>query len=131
MTVRAGNYHGTPVPELQVQARFTQAEVAVELFVRTRRDALAAVATTCRTYQDIALSVRSHLEGCDSVRELLRKWSDGRQAEVIRTLVAAHPCVTAVMLVTGTTEGLLTLADCNAITNLLVDNRMDENERLN
>lgn len=89
-----------------------------------------AIASAHKLYRDMALSVRSHLEDVPSARELCSQWKNGNKTEVITTLAEAHPCVTALLLVTGATEKLLTLEDCNSITNLLVDTRTEENERL-
>lgn len=121
----AGGMRSTIV---NIQVKLDDEGVVVDVY-----DAVAggfSIASASKLYRDMALSVRSHLEDAPSVRELCDKWHNGHRNEVIALLATAHPCVTAMALVVGATEELLTLEDCNSITNLLVDTRTEENERL-
>jgi len=61
---------------------------------------------------------------------MLEMWEAGRKADVIDILAKAHPCVTAVLLVTGISDRRLSRSDCNEISNMLLDLQFAHNGRL-
>jgi len=55
--------------------------------------------------------------------EIAKSWVNGNRSWVIDQLKNDHPGLTAAVIVQGTHSSILTAADCNAITNLLVADR--------
>lgn len=64
-----------------------------------------------------------------SYTKLCRQWRNGECEQVLEMLEAAEPCVTAMLLVQGSLDGLLTTQECFTITNKLVDRKVSRNER--
>jgi hypothetical protein len=115
--------------KLQIQVKLDNEGVVVDV-LDLDYSSDEFIATAAKMYSDMGISVRRWYEGeVPSATELCQLWKQGKHAEVIKILVAAHPCVTAMMLVVGATEQLLNRGDCNSITNLLTDNKVEENER--
>lgn len=55
--------------------------------------------------------------------KLVEKWVSGQKQEVIQRLSADHAGLTAMVIVTGSADRKLALADCNELTNRLLDAR--------
>ena len=64
--------------------------------------------------------------------DLTESWHNGNRKYVIYKLREDHPGLTALLLVQfgPMCDGLLTREDCNAIANLLVDERMERTRLL-
>lgn len=54
-------------------------------------------------------------------RELWDKWNRGDFQEVVDFLATAHPARTAVFIVQGAQDRVLTTTDCNLLTNRLME----------
>jgi hypothetical protein len=122
----AGRYGHVRIPNLDIQVKLDDEGVVVDLYAAAEGN---SIASTCKTYQDMQISVRRWYEGGDvNVKELLTQFKNGNRQEVITTLLEAHPCVTAMLLTVGMLEGHLRQEDCNIITNMLVDAKTEENE---
>jgi len=59
-----------------------------------------------------------------NVMDMLRAWENGNRNDVIKTLADDHPGLTAMFLVTGIGEKMLSRVDANYITNTLMDKRV-------
>ncbi len=59
-----------------------------------------------------------------NVMDMLRSWTNGNRNDVIEALANDHPGLTAMFLVTGIGEKMLSRADANHITNTLIDRRV-------
>lgn len=60
-----------------------------------------------------------------TVGELCDMWKGGSKTHVINILENDHAGLTAMMIVAGTTNHGLKVTDCNEITNMLIDRRMN------
>ena len=58
-----------------------------------------------------------------NARQIAESWVNGNISRVIDQLKNDHPGLTAMVIVQGTYDGLLTVADCNTICDLLIDDR--------
>ena len=58
--------------------------------------------------------------------ELAQSWVSGNHNDVIHQLKTDHPGLTAAVIVQGTHDRILTAADCNTITNMLIDDRVEQ-----
>lgn len=72
------------------------------------------------------MTVESKIEiDCDALAsELIEQWANGNKNDVIRQLSTDHAGLTAMVIVTGSTERTLSLGDVNEITNRLMDERV-------
>lgn len=59
------------------------------------------------------------------VGNLFESWKNGNRNDVIETLANDHPGLTAMFLVQGTDEDILTSTDCDMVTNLLIERRKE------
>lgn len=60
-----------------------------------------------------------------SYTDLIESWKNGNKTDVLDKLAGDHAGLTALMLVQGSHDRLLTVADCNEITNKLIDRRRE------
>jgi hypothetical protein len=60
-----------------------------------------------------------------SANDLIDSWKNGNKSYVLNKLANDHPGLTAMVIITGAIEKRLTLADCNEITNRLIDMRLE------
>ena len=58
-----------------------------------------------------------------SYRELCEAWKNGNKVDVLDKLANDHAGLTAIVIVQGSQDRLLTLSDCNEICNGLIDRR--------
>lgn len=122
----AGRYGHVRIPNLDIQVKLDDEGVVVDLYAAAEG---TSIASTHKTYRDMQVSVRRWYEGGEiRVKDLLTQFKNGNRQDVITTLLAAHPCVTALLLTTGMLEKTLTQEDCNIITNMLIDDKFKENE---
>ncbi len=73
------------------------------------------------------IMITRHLIAIDdevSADSLIEAWKNGNKTDVLNKLANDHAALTALVLVTGATDKRLTLADCNEITNKLIDRRV-------
>lgn len=61
-----------------------------------------------------------------NVMDLLTNWVNGNRKDVLCSLENDHPGLTAMFLITGIGEKMLSRTDCNIVTNLLMDQRIEK-----
>jgi hypothetical protein len=57
--------------------------------------------------------------------DLIASWKNGNKSDVINKLASDHPGLTALVIVQGCTDRLLSVSDCNEIANRLTDARRE------
>jgi hypothetical protein len=77
--------------------------------------------------------IKAEIKIDDSVSytDIIESWKNGNKSDVIRKLANDHAGLTALVLVQGSQDRLLTLSDCNEITNRLIDARRETVVELN
>ena len=58
--------------------------------------------------------------------DIFRLWRDGRYEEAIDILEKDHPALTALVLVQGSHDRVLSASHCNSIVNLLIERRQKQ-----
>jgi len=60
-----------------------------------------------------------------SATELAESWVNGNRSWVIDNLKYRHPAITALTIVQGAQDGLLSVGDCNSIANMLMEDLIE------